>query len=230
MGKNIAVITAGGSGKRFLLPVKKQFVELAGRPILFWTIDKFLQFGEIDEIIITLPTDDFPNYQTAIQKEFPQKNIFCVIGGTERQQSVYNALSICPSDTEYVFIHDGVRPFITLAEIVALLEIARQSGAVVPACQVKDTIKEISEQKIKKTLTRRQLIAVQTPQVFRYELIMECHRKALVENLICTDDAALLEHYGYSVQWLECSPLNIKITEPFDLHIAELIMKKQTEK
>lgn len=230
MGKNIAIITAGGSGKRFASSQKKQFCLLEDRPILFWTIDNFLQYKKIDKIIITLPKEEFQEISQQIICEYKTDKFAFVRGGKERQDSVYNALSICPSQTEYVFIHDGVRPFITVAEIKKLHEFAIRKKAVVPAFKVKNTIKQVDENVVVKTLPRQELIAVLTPQVFKYDLIWSCHQKAKKENLICTDDAALLENYSYAVHWLECSSQNIKITEPFDKQIAITIMKNEMEK
>ncbi|MCF7793562.1 MAG: 2-C-methyl-D-erythritol 4-phosphate cytidylyltransferase [Candidatus Cloacimonetes bacterium] len=230
MRKNIAIITAGGSGRRFGSNKKKQFVEIANRPILFWTIDKFVRYDEIHKIIITLPPEDFAEQQELIEKEFHSHIFKFVKGGKERQNSVFNALSACSRDTDFVFIHDGVRPFISLEEIKKLHENALKFDAVIPGYKVKNTIKQIGGNQIKKTVPRQALIAVLTPQIFRYSIIWECHQKAKKDNIICTDDAALLEYFNIPVHWIECSSKNIKITEPNDLRLAEFYLKNEMEK
>lgn len=230
MGKNIAIITAGGSGKRFGSSRKKQFIEIANRPLIFWTIDNFYHYDRIDDIIITLPRDDFAKHKELIKAEFPSSKIKIVPGGKERQDSVFNALLACPPETELVFIHDGVRPFVSQEEIKRLHHTARTQLAVIPAFKVKNTIKLVSGEKVNKTLPRQNLIAALTPQVFHYKTILECHKKARKEGIFCTDDAALLEHFGYDVYWLEFSSENIKITEPFDLQIAEIILNERSNK
>lgn len=226
MVRNIAVITAGGSGKRFKSPLKKQFSELLKRPVLCWTVEAFLHCPLIDELIITLPSEDLAAWQIRLKSEFHSPKIRLIAGGEERQHSVYNALAACSADTEFVFIHDGVRPFIKLEEIKKLYEKVKQIDAVIPAFPVKNTIKQVDADRIFKTLPRQHLIAALTPQVFRFGLIWQCHQKAREQNLIFTDDAAILEHFGFPVYWLECSAENIKITEPFDLQMAEIILKK----
>ncbi len=227
MGKNIAIIAAGGSGKRFGGSKKKQFAELNRRPLLFWTLDKFLQYDKISQILVTLPKEDIADFHLLLKKEYNTDKLKLIAGGNERQHSVYNALAACPSDTNFVFIHDGVRPFIRQEEISDLYAAAIKNNAVIPAFKVKNTIKQIAENKIEKTLPRQNLIAALTPQVFKFDLIWQCHQQARKQNLLFTDDAAILEHFGYPVFWLECSSQNIKITQPFDLKIAETILKNQ---
>ncbi|MCF7858831.1 MAG: 2-C-methyl-D-erythritol 4-phosphate cytidylyltransferase [Candidatus Cloacimonetes bacterium] len=230
MGKNTVIITAGGSSTRINHKKKKQFIEIRNRPLLFWTIDKFADHKNIDNIIITLPESEIESYKTNIEKEFPQIPIQIIKGGKNRQESVYQALSNCDTDTDFVFIHDGVRPFVSNEEIEKLYQKALLVDAVIPAFKVKNTIKQIDREKVIKTLSRPHLVAALTPQVFRYSIIWECHQKAKQQDVICTDDAALMEHCGLPVYWMECSANNFKITEPFDLKIAEILLNSQLEK
>jgi len=223
--KNIAIITAGGSGTRINSRKKKQFIEIMDRPLLFWTIDKFADHPEIKQIIITLPQDEIEIYKTILEKEYQDSSISIIAGGKRRQDSVYNALAICPKDTNLVLIHDGVRPFISQDEISNLIKRAQQKKAVIPISKVKNTIKKIKEDKVVTTVSRENLVNAFTPQVFQYKLIKQCHNDAREIDLYCTDDAALLEHFGYSVYTLECSSHNVKITDPFDLEIAKLILE-----
>ena len=225
--KIIAIITAGGSGTRIKSKKKKQFIEIMNRPLLFRTIDKFAGHPEINRIIITLPQDEIEIYKTIIEKEYQDSSISIIAGGKQRQDSVYNALTICPEDTDLVLIHDGVRPFISQNDISNLIEKAQQKKAVIPVSKVKNTIKKIKQDKVVTTVQREDLVNAFTPQVFQYILIKQCHDEAKKINLYCTDDAALLEHFGYPVYTLECSSHNIKITDQFDLEIAKFILNKE---
>lgn len=223
--KNIAIITAGGSGTRIKSKKKKQFIEIMNRPLLFWTIDKFAGHSDINRIIITLPQDEIEIYKTIIEREYNGFPISFIAGGKLRQDSVYNALALCPEDTDLVLIHDGVRPFISKNSISNLIKKAQKKKAVIPVSKIKNTIKKIKLDKVITTIPREDLINAFTPQVFQYKLIKQCHDEAKKIDLYCTDDAALLEHFGYTVYILECSSHNIKITDQFDLEIAEFILK-----
>ncbi len=223
--KNIAIITAGGSGTRIKSEKKKQFIEIMDRPLLFWTIDKFASHPDINQIIITLPQDEIEIYKMIIGREYQNSSISIIAGGKQRQDSVSNALALCPKDTDLVLIHDGVRPFISQINISNLIKKAQQKKAVIPVSKVKNTIKKIEQDKVVTTVQRDNLVNAFTPQVFQYRLIKECHDNAKKIDLYCTDDAALLEHFGHTVYTLECSSHNFKITDPFDLEIAKFIIK-----
>lgn len=225
----VAIITAGGSGKRLKSKTKKQFLEIAGRPLISWVIEPFYLHPMIDKIIISLPEDEMNTVPKRISKEFPKAKISFSAGGKERQDSVYNALMLCPEDTGYVLIHDGVRPFISQNDITVLCETVKKKKAVIPITNIKNTIKEISNKKIIKTIPRENLAEALTPQAFEYELIKSCHKKAKQENLYFTDDAAILEHYGFSVHTIEHSSINFKITDSFDLKIAKIIISNNDE-
>jgi 2-C-methyl-D-erythritol 4-phosphate cytidylyltransferase len=229
MGKVVAIITAGGSGKRIKSDEKKQYIELNQRPVLFWTLDKFIHHSLIDDIIISLPENDIPEMQIRLKNEFSDYNFNIVKGGKERQDSVFNALCACSKNTNLVLIHDGVRPFIDPVEISELIEIAKLKKAVIPVTKVKNTIKEIDESKVVRTVPRHNLVATLTPQVFDYNLIVSHHMKAFNDRIETTDDASILEHYGVPVYYLECSSKNIKITNPIDLQIAKSILDKEEQ-
>jgi len=229
MGKTIAIITAAGSGSRLKNKTKKQFILLKERPLLFWTLDKFADHQDIDELIVVLPQEEL-NFQDLIDKEFSQIDISYIPGGKERQESVYNALCACPPDTDLVLIHDGVRPFISEDEIGKLVKIARDHSAVIAASKLKNTVKQVAGQKIVRTIPRENLYNALTPQVFKFELIYKYHKSARQEGLFFTDDAAILEHYGEKVKIFECSSENFKITLPQDIQLAEKILQYQENK
>ncbi len=221
--KITAIITTGGSGKRFQSGTKKQFLEIAGRQLLFWTIDEFYSHPEIDSLLITLPKDNFELSKNEIRKEFPKINF--IIGGKERQDSVYNALMKCPENTNFVLIHDGVRPFITEQEISELIRKVKKHKAIIVVSRMKNTIKMVDQEKIIETIPRENLVNALTPQVFDFQLIKKYHQQAKAENLCFTDDAAILEHFGEPVFYLEGSSKNFKITEPIDFEIAKIILE-----
>lgn len=223
--KNIAIITAAGSGTRISSKSKKQFVKIKERPLLFWTIDRFIYHAEIDQVIIVLPQDELSVFKEVILKEYKAANIEVIAGGEKRQESVYNAIQACPEDTELVLIHDGVRPFVTKDEITKLIIKATIKKAVIPVYKVKNTLKEVINDKIIRTVPRTNIVNALTPQVFSYDLIIKCHEKAMDIEHEFTDDASLLEYFDYPVYTVECSPNNFKITDKTDLEIAKQIIE-----
>lgn len=226
MGKTIAIITAGGSGSRLNSKIRKQFIELKNRPVLFWTLDKFVSHKIIDEIIVVLPKENI-DFCSRINSEFPRAPISCIAGGKERQDSVYNALLACSGEVDYVMIHDGVRPFIECEEISSLYELAQKYDAVIAVSKVKNTIKSATENQITATVPRENLYNALTPQVFAFNLILSLHKKAHEAGLYFTDDAAILEHFGKKVRILECSSANIKITDHQDLELAKILLENK---
>ncbi len=218
------IITAGGSGKRFGGKTKKQFLTIKGKPILFYTIENFYNNPQIDEIIISLP-ENSEEYKKQILKSYPEKPIRFANGGKERQDSVYNALLQCNPKTDYVMIHDGVRIFLTDKEIDMLLSEVITKKKVILAKKINDTIKKVNNGKIIGTVDRKPLFSALTPQVFDYNLILNLHKKANLQNRYFTDDAALCEYFGEDVFIVETFEFNIKITTPADLLVAEKILR-----
>jgi 2-C-methyl-D-erythritol 4-phosphate cytidylyltransferase len=225
----VALITAGGCGKRLKHTVKKQFIMLQGKPLLFWTLDRFVDHPLIDRCVVVLPAAELDATKQAIALAYQDADICCVAGGAQRQDSVRLGLEACPSGTHLVLVHDGVRPFVTAEEITHLIEAARQYGAAIPVSSVKNTIKRVRDNWVEQTVERENLVEVYTPQVFDYAMLTELHARALADGVSCTDDAAILETYGKKIYVIETSDRNIKITRPFDLEIAELLLKKGSD-
>lgn len=223
-----AIVTAAGSGTRMGGSVKKQFRELGGIPILIRTLGRFFASEYIDNLVITAPEDDVQYCQSLISQYFEESERPWIVipGGIERQDSIFAALQRCPQDTKYVFIHDAVRPFISEDLIRELYEIVLADAAVIPVARLKHTIKEIEDAFIARTLPRDTLVQVFTPQVFSYPLIMAAYDKAYQDGFISTDDASLVEHYGAKVRYHFCSDLNLKITDEYDLFLAQQIIDK----
>ncbi len=227
---NVAIITAGGSGNRLNSNIKKQFIKIKNRPLLFWTLDKFIEHPQIDKIVIVVPKSDEKFAKNILEKEYSKQKFILVIGGDKRQDSVFNALSACPKDTCLVLIHDGVRPFITATEISNLIELAKVKKTAIPISPIVDTIKEVEENIVQKTVCREKLFKVFTPQVFDFKLIKKFSEKAIKNNIEFTDDASILEYYGVSVNTKICSARNFKITDEFDLKLAKIIIKNEDKK
>mgnify|MGYP006277304155 CR=1 FL=1 len=228
--RNNAIITAAGSGRRFNSKTKKQFTALNGIPILIRTIRVFYDHDFFAKIIITLPPKDIASTQELIFKYFKKDRFIFAEGGKTRQKSVYNALSQCSDNTDFVAIHDGVRPLIKTGEIDQIIEKAKRFDAAIPVTKIKYTIKEIDTDFIKKTLDRNRIVNVHTPQIFRFELIKKYHNKARKINQTFTDDAGILEYFGINTAYTFISEENIKITRPIDLFIAEKILEKRGAK
>jgi 2-C-methyl-D-erythritol 4-phosphate cytidylyltransferase len=220
------IITAGGSGNRLPGKVKKQFLEINNKAILYHTIERFLEIDIINEIIISLPAQEIKAISQNLKELYPQHPIICVKGGKERQASVFNALKACSKDSDVVFIHDGVRPLFGDNIIEDSLRIVDKHVGVIPASKVKFTIKECHDNTVTKTVARDNLYNVHTPQCFLYEDIFHLHEVAHSESRNYTDDAALYEHAGYEVKIVSESDLNIKITTIEDLELAKYYLKK----
>lgn len=222
----VAIITSAGEGERMNSPVKKQFLQLAGKPIIIHTIEKFLQTNIFNKIIITINSKDRKTAEKIFFSEYKlsKEDLIIVDGGTTRQKSVFNALKFCPSSVEIVVIHDGVRPFVKIEEIIKIVDFAFVKGAVTIGCPVKNTIKFVDQNKVTSTLKREQLWEIFTPQAFWYKLIYKAHKSAERKKLKVNDDAELIEIFGNDVFVLKGSPENIKITNKFDLKIAKAIL------
>lgn len=221
-----AIILAGGKGKRMGASVSKQFIELKGKPIIYYTIKKFEENKNIDNIVVVLPPDEVSYFKEEILKKYSLKIDKIVLGGTERQDSVYNGLkSIADTETDIVLIHDGARPFISNRIINDGIKYANEYGAAAPGVMPKDTIKVKNENNFSiNTPDRSSLVAIQTPQVFKYKEILKCHEKVKVNKEVVTDDTMVAEKYGYKVYLYEGEYTNIKVTTPEDLILGEMLI------
>lgn len=215
-------------GLRLPGELKKQFRLLDGKPLLIRAIEPFTGIGEIAEIVVALPDNEIDSFQSVCSNYFSAEKMtlmkFCA-GGQHRQDSVFNALKLCAPNSQLAIVHDGVRPFISKKLIASLINLTKEYGAAIPGAPVKNTIKTIKEDIVDHTIRRDILLQVYTPQVFDYNILMKCYHRAMTEGYYATDDAALLEHYGYSVHYLTDSSFNLKITDEFDLFLAEQIAK-----
>ena len=221
-----AIILAGGKGKRMNSSISKQFIEIKGKPIIYYTIKKFNDNKNIDNIILVLSSEEIEYFKKNILNKYDIKVDKIVVGGAERQDSVYNGLkSLENSETDIVLIHDGARPFISDRIIDEGIKYATIYGASAPGVMPKDTIKIKDENNFSlNTPNRETLVSIQTPQVFKFNEILECHRKVKIDKLVVTDDTMVVEKYGYSVYLYDGEYTNIKVTTPEDLILAERLI------
>ena len=223
--KNVAIILAGGKGKRMNAPVSKQFIEIDEKPLIYYTIKKFEQCKMVNEIIIVLPKDEIDYFNTKIQSRFNFNISKIVEGGAERSDSVYNALKAI-ENANVVLIHDGARAFVSNKIIEDGINFAYEFGAAAPGVVPKDTIKVRNENSFsKETPIRESLFAIQTPQCFNYSMIKECHERIQKETICVTDDTMVVEHYGNKVYLYEGDYKNIKLTTEEDLILAREFVK-----
>lgn len=224
---NIAIIVAAGTGQRLRARRAKQFLDLCGEPVVVHALRPFEQCAEVDQVILVLPEPEREAFAARLPTFGLKKVTHIVVGGRERQDSVWQGLQLVdPALTEIVIIHDGVRPLITAEQISRVIQQARRSGAAILATRVTDTIKEVEGDRVIKTLDRRRLYLVQTPQAFGAEILVSAYQRARAEGLRATDDAALVEQFGVSVSVVEGSGDNLKITWPEDLALAEFLLKR----
>jgi 2-C-methyl-D-erythritol 4-phosphate cytidylyltransferase len=229
--KTAAIITAAGAGIRMGGDQAKQFMDLDGRPLLAVTLDRFEHSPDIDGIVLVVPPGKVDDCRDQIVKKYALAKVVKVVaGGARRQDSVRLGLDATEGHYPLVLIHDGVRPFVSLELISRIVKAMDQHRSVIPALAARETIKETDTAGlVVKTRDRRSLWLVQTPQAFRYEDIVEAHRRALKENWEeMTDDALLVERTGIPVKVIEGSEENIKITTPRDLELARFLLSRKT--
>lgn len=229
MGKQkYAVLVAGGSGSRMGGEVPKQFLSLAGKPILLHTIEQFLKINDIN-IILVLPEKDIEYWHEVIVTKSLSATMFhsikIVVGGKSRFQSVKNGLAHVDTNS-LVAVHDGVRPLISVEVIEQSYKIADELGNAVTSVQLKDSIREVGENQENKAVERSKFRLMQTPQTFRSEIIKKAFQ--VEEQSFFTDCASVLEFAGYSINLIDGSYENIKITTPEDLIVAEALLKSRS--
>lgn len=224
------IICAAGQGKRMGLGKNKQFLELNGKPLLIHTLQQWEECEQISEVTVVVGQGEEEQVKRLIGASQFKKRYHTLVGGEERQHSVYQGLLSLDdrSSPDVVLIHDGARPFITVGEIEQVLKTVHVRGAAVLAVPMKDTIKKVAKDgRIEETVDRDQLWSIQTPQAFHFPLIWEAHQQAQKEGIVATDDAALVERLGTSVYIVQGSYNNIKLTTPEDIELAEFLLQRR---
>lgn len=223
-----AIVPAAGEGSRFGGTVRKQFIALNGLPILSHTLRALAASRALAAMIVVVPPGEESRGRDALSLARVDIETEVISGGQERQDSVYKGLQRAKPGTDMVLIHDGVRPFVSREVVLATIEGAEEWGAAVAAVPVTDTIKRVDTGGlVVDTPARGQLWAVQTPQVFRYTLLMRAHQSVRELGIVVTDDAALVERIGVKVKVVRGSYENIKITSEEDLPLADLILRRK---
>lgn len=223
----VAVVPAAGLGARMGGNTPKQYLTLGNLPLLVYSLQVFQQIEEICEVILSVPTSDREYCWREIVKPFGLEKVSRVVaGGARRQDSVRNGLAAISDRPDGVLVHDGVRPFIDQCMVRNVIDCAGKTGAAVVAMPIHDTVKRVDASGIiQETLKREELWQIQTPQVFRYDWLVEAHQQAQQHQWDVTDDAALIERMGYPVSVVEGNCFNIKVTKPDDLVFGKAILE-----
>ena len=225
---NIAIIAAAGAGTRMASDRPKQFLLLAGTPVIFHTLQPFEECAQIHEVIVVLPAEESAGFLSLAGKYGLRKLARVVPGGATRADSVKRGLMAIRSATaEIVAVHDGVRPFVTVDEINSTIAAAQADGAAILVAPVTDTVKQVSDGSVVQTLARDGLRRALTPQCFRYELLRQAYQRADINDPSLTDESALVEQLGRPVTVIEGNSRNIKITTAEDLMIAEAFLRER---
>lgn len=234
--KVVAILPAAGLGTRMgkYSPEssgtsRKQFMLLAGAPILAHTILKFVTAPSVSEILVAVRQDDMASLEEQLRGENYPKPVRLVEGGRNRQESVGNSLEQVSPDTDIVAVHDAVRPFVTVEQIEECIAAAAEQGAVILGIPPVDTIKQVDKAVVHSTLLRERIVLAQTPQVFRTALLRDAFERAARDQFVGTDEASLVEHLGESVRVILGSDRNIKITRPSDMALAHLFYQEEVE-
>ena len=221
--KTTAIIVAAGTGSRFKSETPKQFLELAGKPIVVHSIERFASAPAVDTLVVVLASE----HVTRLGGMHLSKPVQIVTGGATRAESVLNGLRAVDNDTQIVAVHDGARPFVSADEIEQTIAKAKEMGAACLVGSVTDTIKTISGDEISGTLDRDKLRRALTPQAFKIEVLRRAFETGELTDAV-TDECYLVEKLGHPIAFVEGSSRNIKITHAEDVALAEAILGRET--
>lgn len=222
------LIPAAGLGRRMGSDRNKLLLQLRSQPLITWTLLAAQAAQSIDWLGIIAQPSDWSDLEEILAALSLTKPVQLIVGGATRQESVYNGLQALPVAAEQVLIHDGARCLVTPDLFDRCAESIRHCPGLIAGVPVKDTIKVVDDLGlIQSTPDRQKLWAAQTPQAFDVQLLKQCHEQGLSQNWEVTDDAALFEKCGLSVQIVEGEETNLKITTPVDLAIAEFILQQR---
>jgi 2-C-methyl-D-erythritol 4-phosphate cytidylyltransferase len=218
------VIAAAGKGKRLGRGTPKQFIRLGGVPLLRRAVEMFASVGMVEEIVVAIAPGYSRKAARMLAGAAGRKFLTIVPGGKERQDSVWLALKGFLTKPDIVLVHDAARPLVSMRLIRRVIDATIEHGCAVPGLRVTDTITEVGGANVR-TLDRRNLWGVQTPQGFQYDLLVKAHKAARRARVVATDDAALLERLRIPVRIVKGEKRNLKITIPDDLRVAEMWLK-----
>ena len=215
----------------------KQFLELAGTPIVVHTVRRMASCPMITDIIVATRGDVVDSLETSLQGEKFKQNVKVIRGGDSRQESVALALQRVPDDTEIVLVHDAVRPFVTVEQIARVIEEARRCDAAILGIPAMDTVKEVKRASLPEdvaliigTIPRERVVLAQTPQAFTTKLLKDAFASAAADGVNVSDEAGLVERFGRDVHVVLGSERNIKITKPADMELAKFYLERERAK
>jgi len=225
--KTSAIIPAAGSGKRLNNKQQKQYLEIQGKPLLFYTLQIFQKSDRIDEIVVVAPKDNIEHTRKKIVEKFNFSKVKCVVeGGEERQDSVHYGFKNVSPDMDIVVIHDAARPLINIDLLDKVIQSAKDNGSAIAAVPVTDTLKMVLDGVVKNTFPRENFWRAQTPQAFNYNILHECYDRKLNEEAIFTDESQMVEYAGFEVNLVEGWEYNIKITTDEDFILAGFLLNE----
>ena len=224
----VAIVPAGGSGTRLNASQPKQFLELAGKPLLAHTVARFVSSPLIEEIVVVLPREGFDRYRGLMAPWFEEvERLTMVPGGDSRQDSVWSGMSTLESSFEgWVVVHDGARPLVTEEVIREVVEAGKRFGGALAGLPVEETLKEVNtEAVVLGTIDRSRYYRAQTPQCFRHQVLREAFQRARADGFSGTDEAQLVERTGAPVHVVPGSVQNLKVTTREHLALAEYYLE-----
>ncbi|MBR4903220.1 MAG: 2-C-methyl-D-erythritol 4-phosphate cytidylyltransferase [Selenomonadaceae bacterium] len=228
-----AVFPAAGASKRMgnFCGINKNLLELRGVPILVRSLKTFSEVERVNFLIVVVGAHEVETVENLLKKTEGLKRWVVTVGGSERQYSIANGLKLLPDDTEIVLVHDAARPLVSVRTINKVIDAAEKFGGAIAAVPEKNTIKVVDEEGfVRYTPPRAQLVAVQTPQGFRREILLRAYERAAEENFLGTDDASLVEQLDLKIKVVAGGYENIKITTPEDIHVAETFLQRNGER
>lgn len=222
--KKIAVIVAGGTGRRMRGTIPKQFIEINGKPVIIYSLEAFYKYDNSIQFIIALHEDYFSVWEEVIKKYPIFSNLIIVPGGNTRFHSVCNAIKMI-KDESLVAIHDAVRPLVSWQTIEKCYRTAEKAGNAVPCLEMRESVREVKLTRTR-SVDRDKFRTIQTPQVFRSDILKKAYRQKYRKNF--TDDATVVEKAGYKIILVDGNRENIKITTKEDLILAETLLRKSS--
>lgn len=223
-----AIFPAAGASRRMGGGVNKNLMELSGEPILIRTLKIFSQVERVNCLIVVVAAHEVETVEQLLRGTDGLKSWRVTVGGSERQFSIANGLKLLPDNAEIILVHDAARPLVTVQTIDNVIDAAKKFGGAIAAVPSKDTIKVVdAEGFVRYTPPRSELVAVQTPQGFRREILLQAYEQAATENFLGTDDSSLVERLGTRIKIVTSGYDNIKVTTPEDLIIAENLLSRK---
>jgi 2-C-methyl-D-erythritol 4-phosphate cytidylyltransferase len=234
MNRVTAILPAAGLGTRMGAETPKQFLSLDGVPVLLFTLRRLAACAAITDFIIATRAEEVDSLTASVSAEKFGRPVRVIRGGDSRQDSVANALTHVPSETELILVHDAVRPLVTVSQIERVIAEAAACGAAILGIPAMDTVKEVKRASlpndvalITATIPRERVVLAQTPQVFRALLLIQAFAQARQDGVTASDEAGLVERTGHDVHVVVGSERNLKITRPGDMELAEFYLRQE---